>query len=63
METLKEKPKVSAHSWTHAAEHKCSLEASFYPELRRWVQNAIMEAEKRGNFERKDQLLALLRDL
>jgi hypothetical protein len=28
-----------------------------------WVQHAIMDAEKRGNFEKKDQLLDLLREL
>jgi hypothetical protein len=35
----------------------------FYPELRSWVQHAILEAEKNGNFEKKDQLLSLLKEL
>jgi hypothetical protein len=63
MEVLKEKPCKSARLWTKRAEPKPSVEENFYPELRRWVQHGIMEAEKRGNFEKKDQLLSLLKEL
>jgi hypothetical protein len=53
----------SSRSWTRRAEHKHRVEAGFYPELRMWVQHTIMDAEKRGNFRKKDQLLDLLREL
>jgi len=63
METLKERSNESARSWTRRVEHKHSIEAGFHPELRTWVQHAILEAEKRGDFEKKDQLLSLLKEL
>ncbi|MBS7633831.1 hypothetical protein KEJ15_09525 [Candidatus Bathyarchaeota archaeon] len=64
METLKEKPLKPIYSWCRRGkQQKPSVEATFYPELRRWVQHAIIEAERYGNFERKDQLLSLLKDL
>jgi len=64
MEIVKDKrSNDSARSWTLRAEHKHRVEAGFYPELRMWVQHAIMDAEKRGNFRKKDQLLDLLREL
>jgi len=63
MEIVKERSNRSAPSWTNRAERKHSVEAGFYPELRRWVQHAILEAEKNGNFEKKDQLLSLLKEL
>ena len=63
MEIMKERSNRSARSWTNRAERKHSVEAGFYPELRRWVQHAILEAEKNGDFERKDQLLSLLKEL
>jgi hypothetical protein len=63
MEIMKERSNRSARSWTNRAERKHSVEADFYPELRRWVQHAILEAEKNGDFERKDQLLSLLKEL
>jgi hypothetical protein len=63
MEIVKNNPNSSARSWTRRVERKHSVEAGFYPELRTWVQHAIMEAEKRGDFEKKDQLLSLLKEL
>jgi hypothetical protein len=63
METLRERSNESARSWTRRVERKPSVEASFYPELRTWVQRAILEAERRGDFEKKDQLLSLLKEL
>ena len=63
MEIMKERSNRSARSRTNRAERKHSVEASFYPELRRWVQHAILEAEKNGNFEKKDQFLSLLKEL
>jgi hypothetical protein len=64
MEVVKEHGRRgSARSWTKRIERKHSVETDFYPELRTWVQHAIMEAEKRGDFEKKDQLLSLLKEL
>jgi hypothetical protein len=63
MEIVEKKSNKSARSWTNRAEHRHSFKTGFYPELRSWVQHAIMEAEKRGNFEKKDQLLDLLKEL
>lgn len=63
MEAVKEQSMKPARSWTERIKRKHSIEAKFYPELRHWVQHAIMEAEKRGNFEKKDQLLSLLKEL
>jgi hypothetical protein len=63
MEIVKNKPSESARSWTKRVERKHSVEEGFYPELRTWVQYAILEAEKCGNFEKKDQLLSLLKEL
>jgi len=63
MEIMKERSNRSARSWTNRTERKHSVGAGFYPELRRWVQHAILEAEKNKNFEKKDQLLSLLKEL
>ncbi|MDH7564198.1 MAG: hypothetical protein QHH24_04875 [Candidatus Bathyarchaeota archaeon] len=64
METLKEETIKPVTSWCRRSkQQKPSVEATFYPELRRWVQHTIIEAERHGNFERKDQLLSLLKDL
>jgi hypothetical protein len=63
MEIMKERSNRSARSWTSRSERKHSDEVGFYPELRSWVQHAILEAEKNGNFEKKDQLLSLLKEL
>jgi len=63
MEIMKEQSNRPARSWTQRVERKHSAEACFYPELRSWVQHAILDAEKRGDFEKKDQLLSLLNEL
>jgi hypothetical protein len=48
---------------TKNPERKPQPETDFYPELRSWVQNAIMEAEKRKDNNKRDRLLDLLNDL
>jgi hypothetical protein len=63
MEMMKNKPSESACSWTRRVERKRSVEVEFNSELRSWLQHAIEEAEKNGNFEKKDQLLSLLKEL
>jgi cystathionine beta-lyase/cystathionine gamma-synthase len=63
MEIVEKQSNRSAQSWTKRSEHRRSTEADFYPELRSWVQHAIVEAEKSKNSEKKDQLLSLLKEL
>lgn len=63
MEIVKKEHNRSARSWTNRVERKHFDQRDFYPELRTWVQHAIMEAEKSKNFEKKDQLLGLLKEL
>ena len=63
MESVKEQAIKRVRSWNERIERKHSIEAEFYPELRRWVLQAILEAEKHGNFEKRDQLLSLLKEL
>jgi hypothetical protein len=63
MEMLEERANRSARSWTARCERKHSAEASLYPELRSWVQHAILEAERNHDFGKKDQLLSLLKEL
>ena len=63
MEIMKKQISKPARSWNQHVSGKHSAEACFYPELRSWVQHAILEAEKCGNFEKKDQLLSLLKEL
>jgi hypothetical protein len=62
METLEKHGDKSTQSWTKRMQ-KHPREEDYYPELRRWVQHSIMEAEKNKDFHKKDQLLDLLRDL
>jgi len=54
---------TSAQSWTSRAERKHPPKVDYYSELRSWVHHAILEAEKNKDFNKKDQLLSLLKDL
>jgi hypothetical protein len=58
-----EKANRSSSSCCSKSERGRSAKADYYPELRTWVQHAIMEAEKSKNYAKKDQLLDLLNDL
>jgi hypothetical protein len=63
MEIVEKQSNRSAGSRIRRPDQIRSTEAEFYPELRSWVQRVIMEAEKQHNFEKKDQFLALLKEL
>jgi hypothetical protein len=65
METMNQQLERSASCLTKKADrkHQPRAEADFYPELRSWVQHAILEAEKNRDFSKKDQFLELLEDL
>ncbi len=61
---LVEKPiSTPTRSWTRRVERRHSLKVNYYSELRSWVQRAILEAEKKKDFNKKAKLLNLLRDL
>jgi hypothetical protein len=63
MELADNKANTPAQSWTNRAERRHLPKADYYSELRSWLQRAILEAEKTKNFNKKDQLLILLKDL
>lgn len=49
--------------WISRTERRHPLKVDYYSELRMWVQHAIMEAEEKKAFDKKNQLLSLLKDL
>lgn len=63
MQTMNQQLDRSTRCLTRNPERKHQPETDFYPELRSWVQNAIMEAEKRKDNNKRDRLLDLLNDL
>jgi len=63
MELVNEQISTPAQSWTNRVERKHPLRVDYYSELRSWVQRAILDAEKNKDFNKKDQLLSLLKDL
>jgi hypothetical protein len=54
---------TSAQPWTSGAERKHPPKVDYYSELRSWLQHAILEAEKSKDFNKRDRLLSLLKDL
>lgn len=63
MELADKHVNTPAQSWISRAERKHPSEVNYHSELRSWLQRAILEAEKNKNFDKKDQLLILLKDL
>ena len=63
MELVNKHAHKPAQSWTSRAERRHPPKVDYYSELRSWVQHAILEAEKNKDFNKKDQLLSLLKDL
>ncbi len=63
MEIVNEKSGMSIRSWARKTERKEAHEVDYYPELRTWIQHAIIEAEKINNHRKKNKLLGLLKDL
>jgi hypothetical protein len=63
MELTDNKTNTSAKSWANRVEGGHLPKVDYYSELRSWLQLAILEAEKTKNFNKRDQLLILLKDL
>lgn len=63
MELVHKQISKPAQSWTSGAERRHSPKVEYYSELRSWVQQVILEAEKNKDFNKKDQFLSLLEEL
>jgi hypothetical protein len=63
MELVNKQLSTPTQSWISRAERRHTPKMDYYSELRSWVQRAILEAEKNEDFNKKDQLLSLLKDL
>jgi hypothetical protein len=63
MELVNKQVSTPAQSRTNRVERRHPPKVDYYSELRSWVQHAILEAEKNKDFNKKDQLLSLLKDL
>jgi len=63
MELVNKQVSTPTQSWISKAERRHPPKIDYYSELRSWVQRAILEAEKNKDFNKKDQLLTLLKDL
>ena len=53
----------SAQSWINRVERRHPPKVGYHSELRDWVQQVILEAEKNKVFKKKEQFLSLLKDL
>jgi hypothetical protein len=63
MELVNKPLTSSSQSWSRRAARRHSPKVEYYSELRTWLQRAILEAEKNKDFDKKDQLLDLLKEL
>jgi len=63
MELAEKQVSMSTQSWISRAERKHPRRIDYDSELRSWLQRAILEAEKKKDFNKKNQLLILLNDL
>jgi len=63
MELVDKQVSTPTQSWINRAERRHSRKIDYYSELRSWVQRAMLEAEKNNDFNKKDKLLSLLKDL
>ena len=63
MELPNKQVNTSAQSWTGRVERRRPVTVEYFCELRSWLNRAIVEAEKDKDWDKKDQLLALLKDL
>jgi hypothetical protein len=63
MELVDKQVSTPTQSWTSRAERMPPPKIDYYSELRSWIQRAILEAEKNKDFNKKGQLLSLLKDL
>jgi len=53
----------TTQSWIKRRDRKPQIKVGLHSEHRDWMQRAIMEAEKKPDFEKKDKFLSLLEDL
>ncbi len=63
MELVDKQISKPAQSWTSRPERRHSPKVEYYSELRSWVQQVILQAEKNKDFNKKDQFLSLLEEL
>ena len=63
MELVEKQASTPTQSWINRAERRRPLRVDYYSELRSWVQQVILEAEKNKDFNKKDQFLSLLEEL
>jgi hypothetical protein len=63
MESANKQVSTPVKSWTCGVEGRHIPKVDHYSELRSWVQRAILEAERNEDFNKKDKLLSLLKDL
>jgi hypothetical protein len=63
MELVDKQISKPTQSWPSRAERRHSPKVEYYSELRSWVQQVILEAEKNKDFNKKDQFLSLLEEL
>lgn len=63
MESANKQVSTPVKSWACKVEGRPMPKVDHYSELRSWVQRAILEAERNKDFNKKDQLLSLLKDL
>ena len=63
MELANKQVSSTAQSQRDRLRIKNPIRMDYYSELRSWVQNAILEAERRQDLSRKEHLLGLLKEL
>ena len=63
VESVNEQVSTPVKSRACGVEGRHIPKVDHYSELRSWVQRAILEAERNKDFNKKDQLLSLLKDL
>ncbi len=63
MKSVNKQVSTPVKPWICRVEERGTPKVNHYSELRIWVQRAILEAERNKDFNKKDQLLSLLKDL
>ncbi len=63
MELVNKQTNTAVRSWSNRAERRSPAVVDYSSELRSWVQRAILDAEERKDFGKKDRFLSLLNDL
>ena len=63
MELIGKQVSAPTQSWLSRVERRYPAQVDYFSELRSWVQQAILEAEEKKDFNKKGKLLNLLKDL